>query len=1005
MTDHKQPFNPDAKLGYTARQNPSEAAMLQEIKLLRERVQELEGTVNEALQEFYQTVQNIQSLVYRLQPQDDGEVVVTLMEGKLLKQMHISTDRLFGKTLTELVGAQHADELSVHIEKALQGEDVIFEFGYGRRIFYNSLSPIVVNNRVIEVIGSAVDITELRKVERDRLKLAEDFKKTVRMLPHMIFISQRAGEGMIHFTLNEGALAEEWGITTEKILDKSVHDIFDETNVPMMIEAITQAFSGETVDFTTEAGDRHFHTYMKPIYETDALGAAHLAEVVGFVSEITERKRAEDALHQIAQGVSTATGEAFFHSLVEQLAKVLRVDCALIGTIVPGSDNRVKTIAVYSHGENRENFAFEMTPACVGQMNATVAGEDVLQLTPLVDLEVASFINIPLLDSNQTMTGVLLVVDSKPMHNIELIESMLKIFAIRASAELERKLAEEELVISNAILKATQEAAIDGILIVDGQQKVLHYNTRFIELWQIPEESIETVGIGPIETYVLPKILESDQFADSVFEMKNDPLLVCRDIMHLHNGSIYEMYTQAVLSANGQLYGRIWYFRDVTEQKKHEEQIRHQSYYDALTGLPNRILFQDRLSIAISQASRNDQKLAVLFLDLDRFKLINDTLSHTIGDLLLKEVAARLSDCLHEGDTLCRLGGDQFKIILSDIEQVEDAAKIAQKLTNAFSQPYIVEGHELYITTSIGISIYPDDGMDNKTLVRNANAAMNRAKDHGRNNYQFYTPSINAGMLLEKLSLESDLRKAIERSELYVHYQPRVNLHTNRLIGMEALVRWYHPQQGQISPGKFIPLAEETELIVHIDNFVLRTACAQNKAWQLAGYPPIRVAVNLSARQFQQRDLVETVAQILEETGLEAKYLELEITEGTTMNDAEAAISTICKLKDLGIHIAIDDFGTGYSSLSYLKKFPIDTLKIDQSFVRDISIDLDDAAIVSYIISLGHSLQLNVIAEGVETEEQRQFLSAGKCNEMQGFLYSPPLPPNEFEKMLQELCV
>jgi len=368
---------------------------------------------------------------------------------------------------------------------------------------------------------------------------------------------------------------------------------------------------------------------------------------------------------------------------------------------------------------------------------------------------------------------------------------------------------------------------------------------------------------------------------------------------------------------------------------------------------------------------------------------------------LLKGVAQRLRSCLREGDTVARLGGDEFMVVLPAIAHAEDAARVGQRILDALSVPFNFEGHELHIGVSIGIALYPNDGKSAEALLKNADIAMYRAKEQGRNNYQFYTPALN-DMAFERLTLENSLRRALERREFVVHYQPQVSLNTGQIVGMEALVRWRHPELGLVAPMKFIPVAEETGLIVPIGEWVLQMACAQNKAWQEAGFPPLRVTVNLSARFFRRKDLMETVARILKETGLDPDYLELELTEGTTMENAEATIRTLHELKEMGVHLSIDDFGTGYSSLSYLKRFPLATLKIDRLFVQDITTSSDGAVITLAIIAMAHSLGLKVIAEGVETEEQLAFLRAHRCDEMQGYLFSRPIPAEAFTQLLRE---
>lgn len=435
--------------------------------------------------------------------------------------------------------------------------------------------------------------------------------------------------------------------------------------------------------------------------------------------------------------------------------------------------------------------------------------------------------------------------------------------------------------------------------------------------------------------------------------------------------------------------------------KQRTEELNHQANHDSLTDLPNRILFEDRLTQAVVHAGRHQQKVAMLFLALDRFKKVHDTLGHALGCRLLRGVAERLTGCVHKGSTVARFEGDEFAMLLthSDGTEIEDVVETIYQVNESFKVPFILDGNEVFITTSIGISLYPDDGRDAPTLLKNAGAALYRAKEQGGNNYQFYTADMNA-KALRRLVLEGNLRRALERSEFEVYYQPQLDMSTGQIVGMEALVRWRHPELGLISPIEFIPLAEDIGLIIPLGEWVLRTACAQSKSWQDEGLGPVSLSVNLSARQFQQANLFDVVAQILLETKIDPHYLELELTESSIMKNAEAAVMTLSTLKVLGVRISIDDFGTGYSSLAYLKRLPLDVLKIDSSFVRDVTSNPDDAILVEAIITLAHNLRLKVIAEGVETPEQLEFLSQLRCDEWQGYLYSKPLPAEAFRKLL-----
>jgi diguanylate cyclase (GGDEF)-like protein/PAS domain S-box-containing protein len=455
-----------------------------------------------------------------------------------------------------------------------------------------------------------------------------------------------------------------------------------------------------------------------------------------------------------------------------------------------------------------------------------------------------------------------------------------------------------------------------------------------------------------------------------------------------------------VRNSDGELLAVIETLEDITERKLYEKQLEYQANHDELTGLPNRNLLNDRIQQALHFSHRNHYQVAVIFVDLDHFKFINDSLGHNTGDSLVKIVAERLSGCIRSGDTVARHGGDEFVIIITDPAAAEHSAVIADKIQRAVSRPFTVSGHEFVITCSIGISIYPRDGEDAQTLMKNADAAMYRAKDLGRNCFQFYAEEMNSRSL-GRMTMENHLRRALERSELSVCYQPKVSLHSGLITGMEALARWTNPELGPVSPAKFIPLAEETGLIEPIGEWVLRTACAQSRACQDGGLPPMKVAVNLSARQMKARDLPGLISRILRETGLDPRCLELEITESMVMHDVDRVTDILNELKGMGINLTMDDFGTGYSSLNYLKRFPFDTLKLDQSFVRDITSNPNSAAIARAVVAMAHSLSLKVIAEGVETAGQLKYLRSLDCDELQGYYFSRPVPGAEFQELLR----
>lgn len=553
----------------------------------------------------------------------------------------------------------------------------------------------------------------------------------------------------------------------------------------------------------------------------------------------------------------------------------------------------------------------------------------------------------------------------------------------------ERKQAEETLRKQSAAMTAS----MDGIGIVNDRLEFTVVNDALARLYGYPDPR-SMIGL-PLHTLYEPATYE--RFTSTIL-----PIVYQRGRWRgeapglRHDGLTFPQEISISAIEGG---GLVCVVRDITERTYAEEQIKHLAYHDALTGLPNRLLFKDRLTVAISHAQRERSKLAVLFLDLDRFKVINDSLGHNIGDQLLQAVAGRITSCVRDSDTVARLGGDEFTVLLPHLPHGEDAALVAQKIIDAVRYPFQVEGREFFMTTSIGISLYPDDGVDAETLIKNADTAMYQAKEQGRDNYQLFNAFINA-KALQRIALEHGLRKALANQELAVYYQPIFDLRTGKVSGMEALLRWNHPTLGMIPPAVFIPLAEAIGVMIPIGTWASRVACAQAKAWHDAGYRTLSLAVNLSVCQLQQPDLVQHIQEILNETGLPPRLLELEITESSAMQSPETSVRTLYDLKKLGIRISLDDFGTGHSSLSYLKRFPIDTLKIDQSFVRDITHDPDTAAIVTAIIAMAHSLRLKVIAEGVEFTEQSSFLKRYGCDQMQGYLIKAPVPTERFTELL-----
>jgi len=559
---------------------------------------------------------------------------------------------------------------------------------------------------------------------------------------------------------------------------------------------------------------------------------------------------------------------------------------------------------------------------------------------------------------------------------------------------VDRTLSLEE---SLSLVKSTFESSSDGILVINNNGQIIDYNQQMISLVNIPKEILETKRQEAFLNYTKDKLINSDDILKICLPKdKVDEISI--DAIKFKNGKIFECYSQPH-KLNGEIIGRILDFRDITKRAKLEEELEFQAKHDILTGLGNRLKLIEQIKTAIQDSSRTKSQFAIVFIDFDRFKLINDSLTHSVGDELLKTAAERLRSTIRPDDTLCRLGGDEFVIIFKKISNKKDIENRITDLIKLFTEPFDLENRKVTLTSSMGISVYPEDGKTVDILLRNSDVAMYQAKAFKGNNYKFYSAEMTVKTLAD-FDQEADLRQALINEEFALYYQPQINLSNDKIVALEALIRWHHPTKGVLLPIDFVPLAEEIGLIVPIGEWVLRTACKQNKAWQDAGFPPIRVAVNISAQQCKQHNIVDVVEQILKETKLSPEYLELELTENVILSNLQV-IEVVSKLKKLGVMIAIDDFGTGYSSLSFLHELPMDRLKIDSSFIKHINSSTDDEVIIRSVITMAKNLNLEVLAEGVETEKQLNFLKRNDCADAQGFYFSKPLSANEMESYLR----
>ena len=730
--------------------------------------------------------------------------------------------------------------------------------------------------------------------------------------------------------------------------------------------------------------------------------------IEGVAREITARKRAEDET-RLLQALTQSIGEAA--DLDSALSVAIEQLCAFTGwdygeAWMPNYQGRLLEraftwcAAASGAGEFRarsEGRAFshgEGLPGRVWSSRQPVWIQDVTFLARASGLRAA--VAIPVLSRDEVAAVLTFYMRGRREEDSGLL-ALVSVVAAQLGTVIQRKRTEEALRASEEKFRAVAETASDAIVVADSRGDVTYFNTGAERTFQMPAR--EAVG-RPLVALLPDRFHEAYQSEVGALLSAGGPA-VGRTIEVAARRSGGTEFPVELSLAHWQARGQTFVtaiMRDITDRRQAEEQIRHLAFHDALTGLPNRLLFGDRLQMAIHHARRYRQRVAVLFVDIDRFKVINDSLGHTRGDRLLQDVAERLRECLRDDDTIARFGGDEFTLLLSAVARVEDAINVARKILKALEAPFPQAGRDLFVTPSIGVALYPDDGHDLETLVKNADAAMYQAKEQGGNRYQLYTPALNA-MALGLLTMENELHQALAREEMVVHFQPLQDLRSRRIHGVEALVRWRHPRKGLLLPQEFISLAEVTGLIVPLGQFVLREACAQAKAWQEEGYPDLTVSVNLSARQLQDPDLPRQVMDVLGETGLDPRFLDLEITENNAMQSAAATLEALARLKAEGVRVSIDDFGIGYSSLSYLRQLPIDTLKIDQSFVRNIGTVRGDSAIVTAVIVMAHALKLEVVAEGVETGTQLAFLGARRCDRIQGFLFSPAVRPEELKPL------
>ncbi len=783
----------------------------------------------------------------------------------------------------------------------------------------------------------------------------------------------------------------------------------DATLVPYIRRALAGEASTLETAYTSTLGDKRgdYRFFFQPI-----LLQQRVTGVLVFVEDISERKEAERKLREIhaelENRVAARTRELteanrILETLIQEreqagqaLQEQLHFNQALF--------NAIPNPVFYKNREGRYLGCNEAFSRLYGLRPEDLAGKTVYDVAPP---EVADTYR-RMDDALFAEPGLQIYEYAVPLPSGEMRSLMFNKATFNDSdghvaglvgviVDLtERKREQEQLAEAEALFRGLVEQSLAGIYIIQ-DKRFTYVNPRMADIFGYSPE--EMLRLGPYDI-VLPE--DHDRLKQNIRKRSEGDTAASRNIYRAwrQDGSLIEV---EVHSRPMEYQGRpalIGILLDITEQQKAERQLNFLAFYDVLTGLANRTLFLDHLRLAMAGAKRHDTLMALHFLDLDRFKEINDTLGHHVGDLLLQSVAARLQECLRDTDTVARLGGDEFAIIQTDLEGIEGAETLAAKIMEALARPFTLDGNEVYTSTSIGITVYPVENADPEQLLKNADMAMYAAKNQGRNNFQFFSASMNVETH-SRMKLQAGLRQALENGEFVLFYQPKVSLQNGQIVGAEALLRWRAADGKLVPPNDFIPVAEESGLIVPIGEWVLAAACRQTLAWQETGYPALRMSVNLSPVQFKRNNLIETVTAALRESGLPPHALELEITESLLMDNDRAALDALEWLRELGVRVSVDDFGTGYSSLNYLKRLPVDTLKIDRSFIDDIPHNSDDVAIARSIISLGHHLNLNIVAEGVETAAQAEFLLAHGCDEVQGFYFSRPVPAEEFETLLR----
>jgi diguanylate cyclase (GGDEF)-like protein/PAS domain S-box-containing protein len=887
--------------------------------------------------------------------------------------------------------SEQAHAAAIGIRRVLHGEARDFAIEYPchspmeQRWFHMVVTPVR-EDRPGRAVVTHVNITERKQAEKAAQLSQNGLRDLIDGLGPSMFVGLMTPQGIL-IEANRPALAAA-GLKPEDVLGKGFAETYwwthSEEVQQQLREAITRAARGEAsrYDVQVRAAENHLIDVdfsLQPVRDE----TGQIAFLVPSASVITDRKRTENALRESNEK---------FQQLADNITDAFWIrspDMRDVHYISPAFE-RIWGRSVESLYAKPQ----EWTRSIVPEDRERVLGVFAALMGKTRSVEIEYRIVRP--------DGEIRWVRVRGFQVRDVTGELIRLTGIVTDIT-ERKQAEDELFGEKERAQVTLNSIGDAVVCTDisGNITFLNLVAEKMTGWSRQEAAGWPMSdvcriLDATTRKTTPNPMEMAVAQGQTVHVPSDCILIRRDGFEIP----IEDSVAPIHDRKGHATGAVIVFRDVSAAQAMALQMTHSAQHDFLTGLPNRMLLNDRVGQAIVFAPRHMKKVAVLFLDLDGFKHINDSLGHPIGDKLLQSIAKRLVDCVRGADTVSRQGGDEFVVLLSEVEHPEDAAITARRLLQAVAEPHSIEPHDLHVTASIGVSVYPEDGLNAEALVKNADTAMYQAKENGRQSYQFFKPAMNV-RAVERQSIEESLRRALERQEFVLYYQPKIHLRTREITGAEALIRWTHPSRGPVSPAQFIPVAEDCGLIVPIGRWVLREACKQARTWVDAGLPPSTMAVNISAMEFRDENFLESVFAILKETGLDPSSLELELTESVLMKRAESAASVLQTLRARGVQVAVDDFGTGYSSLSYLRKFPIDALKIDQSFIRQITSAPFDTTIVTAVISMARSMNLRVVAEGVETQEELAFLQAHECDEAQGYYFSHPVLPQQFAKLLQ----